>query len=97
MTRSPVMPVFNDAALAVVAVVVGIAAVVEYVTTGTVGTRTLVVTIVATLVGNATHKGRGMFAREGERGTKEHKKMASTALDVKESGNKRTMKKREKV
>ena len=55
------------------------------------------VAIVATLVGNATHKSRGVFAREAERGTKERKEAASTALDVKESGNERAMKKRGKA
>lgn len=97
MTLSPATPVFSDGALAVVAVVVGLAAVIEYVTTGTVGTGTLVVAIVATLVANATHKSRGVFARETERGTKERKGAASTALEVKERGNERSMKNRGKA
>jgi hypothetical protein len=97
MTRPSVVPVFSDRAAVVVAVFVGLTAVVEYVTTGTVGTGTLVVAIAVTLVGNAMRKEHRAFAVEAERGTEEREKTVSPALEVKEHGTERGMKRGERT
>lgn len=76
--------------LTAAAVVVGLAAAVEYATTGTVetGTRveqvTLVVAVVAALVANSMLKGRWVFSREPD--TKDREKAAAPAQEAREHG-----------
>ncbi len=76
--------------LTAVAAVVGLAAAVEYATTGTVETgthaeqATLVVAVAAALVANAMREGRWVFSREPD--TKKREKAAAPAQEVREHG-----------
>jgi len=78
-------------------VVVGLAAVVEYATTGTVGTGTFAVVVAVTLIAAAMREGRLESARETERSTEEREKAVAPAQDVRENGTEYGKKKRGKA